>query len=140
MFYPFLTATVTLLAMILYFVLIMRVGMRRGKLNIPGTELNLPHDLAVAQRVQINTTEHLVLFLPLLWMAASLSSDGYAACVGAVWVLGRIVYAAGYTRSFAGRTPGLLINVISYLFLAGGIVWGLIQYARYTADITQPPM
>lgn len=142
MFYPFFTAIVTLVAAILYFWFIMRVALRRGKANIPGYVADLPQDLAVAQRIQINTAEHLVLFLPLLWLCASLTTDEYSAIVGGVWVLGRIIYAIGYTRAFEKRAVGFFINVIAYVFLIGGTAWGLYHYYAYVHDMIgqQPPL
>jgi glutathione S-transferase len=142
MFYPFFTSIVTLAAAILYFYFIMRVGMVRGKLKIPGYVNELPLSLATAQRIQINTTEHLVLFLPLLWLCASLTTDQYSATIGAIWVLGRIIYAIGYTKDFSKRGVGFLINVIAYLFLIGGVIWGLYHYYIYMQDVIgqQPPL
>ncbi len=57
-------------------------------------------------RVQMNTLEWLPIFLPSLWLFAIYISDAIAAAIGAVWVIGRIVYMIGYTKSVPGRGPG----------------------------------
>lgn len=140
MFYPILTAIITLIALGVYFTMFLKVAQQRTKHQIAGSDLTtpMPKDLVLAHRVQINTTEHLVLFLPLLWMAASLTTDRFAATIGAVWVIGRVLYALGYYKSFKQRWPGFVINLIAYLFLFGGIVWGIIQYYQFMA-VTTPP-
>ena len=62
-------------------------------------------------RVQMNTLEQLALFLPALWLAAVVSADLWAAALGAVWVLGRVVYARAYYADAASRGPGFLMTI-----------------------------
>jgi len=62
-------------------------------------------------RVQMNTLEQLVLFLPALWLAAAALADRWAALLGLVWVVGRLVYARGYYVAAEGRHHGFLLTV-----------------------------
>ena len=66
-------------------------------------------------RVQQNTLEQLVFFLPLLWLFSFYVSPLWAAGVGAIWLVGRIVYAWGYYQAAEKRTIGFGISFISGL-------------------------
>lgn len=80
-------------------------------------------------RVQMNTLEQIVLFLPSLWLAATVFSDRWAAVLGAIWVVGRIVYARAYAAEAGRRGPGFLMTVgpsfILLILAAFGILRGL---------------
>jgi len=68
-------------------------------------------------RVQMNTLEQTVLFLPSLWLAAAAFSDRWAALLGLVWVVGRLVYARAYYAAAEMRGPGFLMTVIPTFIL-----------------------
>jgi glutathione S-transferase len=80
-------------------------------------------------RVQMNTLEQIAVFLPALWLAAVTFSDRWAAAAGAVWVIGRLVYARGYYAQAEMRGPGFGLSVLpSFILLilaAFSIVRGL---------------
>jgi len=72
-------------------------------------------------RVQQNTLELLVCFLPALWLAAYYSSPFWAATIGMVFVVARIVYFEGYVRRPEARRLGFAFSVlpiVSLLLLA----------------------
>ncbi len=74
-------------------------------------------------RVQQNTTEQLLVFLPALWLAGWFVSDSMAAGLGLVFVLGRALYARGYWQAADKRGTGFLIGEIaSVLLLIVGLV------------------
>jgi glutathione S-transferase len=50
------------------------------------------------------------IFLAPLWIFALSLSDFGATAVGLLWLLGRVVYAAGYGRAAEKRLPGLFIQ------------------------------
>ena len=64
-----------------------------------------------ALRVQGNTVEQFVIFLPALWLAALYFQGWVPPIIGLVWCLGRIIYAFGYyggrqeRASSASRSP-----------------------------------
>jgi len=85
-----------------------------------------PEPFERALRVQQNTLEQLVFFLPCLWLAALLDNTTVASGLGLVWVGGRIAYAVGYLQAPEKRGPGFGISFLSsaallVMALAGSI-------------------
>jgi len=111
---------VTLLALLVYFWTVLRVGHARGKFDVAAPATTGAPGFERAFRVQQNTLEQMVLFLPSLWLFALLFSDLWAGVAGAVWVLGRILYVIGYTRDPAKRGAGFGIAILANLVLLGG--------------------
>jgi uncharacterized membrane protein YecN with MAPEG domain len=79
----------------------------------------------------MNTLEQLVVFLPALWIFASFISPIWAAALGAVFIVGRAVYARSYVKDPKSRSPGFAISAIPLLLLLLGIliwaVWALVK-------------
>ena len=65
-----------------------------------------PEGFERALRVQQNTLEQLVFFLPTFWMAVTLNQAGVACALGFVWIGARIAYAVGYMQAPEKRGPG----------------------------------
>ena len=55
----------------------------------------------------MNTLEWMPIFLPSLWLFAIYISDGIAAALGLVWIVGRILYMTGYSQAAEKRGTGL---------------------------------
>ena len=68
-------------------------------------------------RAQMNTLEWLPIFLPSLWLFAIYIGDGSAAAIGAVWVVGRILYVLGYAKAVEKRGPGFAIQALAAIAL-----------------------
>lgn len=69
-------------------------------------------------RVQMNTLEMLVAFLPALFLAAKYWSPVLVACVGAVYLLGRHLYWRAYVSQPNKRGTGFMLSVLPSLALA----------------------
>jgi uncharacterized membrane protein YecN with MAPEG domain len=76
-------------------------------------------------RVQMNTVEQFILFLPSLWLFAQFLSPLWAAILGAGWIVGRIIYALGYYKEAKKRGPGFGISIFCNLALLLGALWGI---------------
>jgi glutathione S-transferase len=120
-------ALITVLTLILYFVLIFNVGQARKKYGIkpPATTGNL--DFERVLRVQNNTVEQLIFFLPLLWLFSFYVNSLWAAGIGAIWLIGRVVYAWGYYQAAEKRFPGFAISSLSSLALLAGSLFGIVR-------------
>jgi uncharacterized membrane protein YecN with MAPEG domain len=123
-------AVVTLLALLVYLGVTVSAGRNRAKYKIvaPAT---IGHPMFErALRVQGNTLEHLVLFVPALWLAAMYGSWLWASAIGCLWLPARILYAVAYMRDPARRAPGFilasLVEVVLLIIAAIGIVRGLL--------------
>ena len=73
----------------------------------------------IAFRNQLNLLEHLILFMPTLWIFAVGVSDGLAAIVGRGYYIGRVLYARSYPHS---HKFGYTLTMISMLLLFTGAV------------------
>ena len=111
------TAIVTIVALLVYFYMSLQVGRARGKSGIAAPCMTGDPTLERAVRVHINTLEWLPLFLGGLWLFAIYWSECVAAGLGVVWIVGRLIYAAGYMTDPGKRSTGFLIQ-----FAAAGIL------------------
>ena len=105
-----MTAWVTIASLVMYIWTFSMVGRARGQYKVPAPLTDGPQEFLIALRVQANTVEQLVLFLPLLWMAAWYKDDQTAAVLGAIWVVGRVLYALGYYSAPSKRSAGFMIS------------------------------
>lgn len=123
---PIYTIIATLLLYPLYTWITLSVGMSRSKHNVPAPQMEGSPEFMRTLRVQLNTVERLVIFLPLLWVAGIYGNDLFAGICGFAWVLGRVLYALGYYRSELGRRNGFMINSFAEAALFLGIIYYLI--------------
>ena len=95
---PHYTAIVTLLAVLFYFFVATRVTAARGRFNVqlPATAGN--PDFELVFRVQMNTLEQLVVFVPSILLFAHYFSPYVAAGLGAIFILGRLLYFVTYVK------------------------------------------
>jgi uncharacterized membrane protein YecN with MAPEG domain len=78
-------------------------------------------------RVQYNTIEQLVIFLPALFAFAHFVSAVGAAAIGAVFIVGRALYARGYVRDPARRGPGFGLTLLANIALLLGATLGALH-------------
>lgn len=120
---PELPAIVTLAALITYQATAMAVGQARVQHKVMPPASTGPEPFERALRVQQNTLEQLVFFLPTFWLAALLGDQSWASGLGFVWVGGRIAYGIGYRQAPGKRGPGF---GISFLASAALLVMALV--------------
>jgi uncharacterized MAPEG superfamily protein len=112
-----LPALVTLLNVLLLFGVVVPVGLARGRYGIKAPATSGHPAFERAYRVQMNTLENTVMFLPLLWLAARYGFPLWAGIAGLVWIGGRIGYAVGYLRAAEKRSAGYLVGMIAWAAL-----------------------
>ena len=125
------TALVTLLALLAYFSTIMQVGRARGKTGIQAPAMTGDPLLERAVRVHYNTLEWLPVFLASLWLFAAYWNELIAAGLGIVWIVGRVIYSAGYMADPAKRSTGFMIQSLAVAALLFGAL-GKIVYSLAT--------
>ncbi len=125
------TALVTCLAVMVYFASSILVSKARVKFDVKLPAISGNPDFERVFRAQMNTLEWLPIFLPSLWLFAIYIGDAGAAALGAIWVVGRILYVLGYAKAVAKRGPGFAIQTLAtvalWLGALGAIVWQLVH-------------
>jgi len=134
-----LIALVTLLSLALFFWMGADVARARIRFGVFAPAVTGHPEFERHFRVQANTLEGLVLFLPALWVFAltidglrgSVLGDKIGAALGLVWIVGRVIYMRSYVRDPASRALGFGVQALAtVLLLMGGlvaIVWGLVK-------------
>ena len=119
-------ALVTVLALLEFQCFAFMVARARGKFGVkaPATTGHEVFDRYF--RVQMNTLEQLMLFLPSLWIFAYFVSPIWAAALGVVFVIGRAIYAVSYIRDPKTRSLGFALTALPMLLMLLGIaVWAV---------------
>jgi uncharacterized MAPEG superfamily protein len=120
-------AIVIILAVIEYLVFGFLVGRARGRYGVKGPATTGHEIFERYFRVQQNTLETLVAFIPGISLFALFVNPNWAAWIGLVYVIGRIVYFRGYVADPAKRSTGFLLSVLPIFVLLGGGLYGAIR-------------
>jgi len=116
-------ALVTCLALLVYVWTFAMVSRARGKFGISAPATTGNPDFERVLRVQMNTVEQLVLFLPALWIFSMYVSQPVGAVLGVIWVVGRVIYNLGYYSAASRRGSGFMISgIASVILLIGGLI------------------
>lgn len=107
---PHYTALVTLLVIALYFFFATRVAVAHRKFGVKLPAMTGNLDFERIARVHANTLEWIPTFLVPLWLCAITFSDVAAAALGIVWIIGRVMYFAGYRQAVEKRLPGFFVQ------------------------------
>ncbi len=124
-----LSAIVTVLAVIFVFYTGLEVGRMRGKHKIAAPAVTGNPEFERAYRVQMNTLEQFVLFLPLFWLATIYFQmlPWLPAVFGLVWIIGRWLYMQGYMAAPEKRGRGFMVAGLANLSLLIMSVVGIVQ-------------
>ncbi|MCY3794214.1 MAG: MAPEG family protein [Gammaproteobacteria bacterium] len=118
--YPGILSSVALLV---YYFTLFKSGMARGRFKVPAPSHDGPEEYVRHVRAHQNTVEHLVMFLPGLWLFAVAVDPIWAAAIGAIWPVGRLMYALGYYKAPEKRSIGLYISMPPiYIFILGSLI------------------
>lgn len=133
-----LPAVVTLLTLLLMFATVWMVGRARERYGIKAPSISGDPAFERAWRVQMNTLENAVMFIPALWLAAQYVDPLWAGIAGLVWLAGRVWYALAYLRDPTRRGPGYLVSMIAWaalvLMAAGGIGMAIMENNAVPAE------
>ncbi|MEY4763290.1 MAG: hypothetical protein RLZZ200_3147 [Pseudomonadota bacterium] len=96
------------------------VGMARAKYNCPAPATSGNEIFERTFRVQMNTLEQLVVFLPAMFLFAHSVSANWAAGLGVVYLVGRMVYSVSYVRDPKTRGLGFVMTSLPSLAMVAG--------------------
>ncbi len=68
-------------------------------------------------RVQMNTLELLVMFLPALWLGSLYVRPIWSLLLGVLYLLGRMLYLRGYIADPKKRGPGYVLSILPIVVL-----------------------
>ncbi len=124
--YP-LTALITLFIVLMLHWNAMRVGRARREYNIAAPAVSGHPVFETAYRIQMNTIEGVLTFLPTMWLTALLLQDALAAALGLSWVMARIWFALAYAREPEQRYRPLTVSMLCLALCVLAAFVGLAQ-------------
>ena len=123
-----LVILVLLLAVAEYLFFTVQVGRARGRTELKAPAVSGDDEFERYFRVQQNTIEQLMIFVPSLIATGMFLSTVFAAVVGIVFIVGRAVYYVGYTQHPDKRGMGMVITFSSnVVLLLSGLVGVLLE-------------
>lgn len=88
------------------------VGRARGRYGVKAPATT-GHDMFERYyRVQMNTLELLILFLPALWIASLYWNPVWTSLAGVVYLVGRVVFLRAYVKDPATRSLGFGLSIL----------------------------
>lgn len=119
-------AIVTVLLLIQYTAYSLLCGFARGKDTVIAPATTGDETYERAFRVQMNTLEQLIVTIPCMWICAHFFSALWAAGLGFVFMVGRLVYRQAYMRNPSSRGTGMAIGFLANVGLIVLSLWGAI--------------
>jgi glutathione S-transferase len=117
-------AIVIVLALVQYVVFGMLVGWARGKYGVKAPAVTGHEVFDRYFRVHQNTLELLVVFVPAIWLFGLYVDPTWAALLGLVYVVARVLYLRGYVADPAKREVGFTLSILPVFVLLAGALWG----------------
>ena len=125
--HPNLVSLIAVAAVVQYLVFGALVGRARGLYGVQAPAVTGDERFERQYRVQMNTLEQLVAFLPALFLAAAHWSVTAAVVGGAVYLVGRTLYALAYVREPRSRGAGFMLTFVPTVVLLIGAAVGLLR-------------
>ena len=116
-----------LLALLEFLVFGYAVGHARERYNVPAPATTGNEVFERYFRAQMNTLEQLMVFLPSIWLFARYINAWAAAALGALFIIGRVLYFRGYVQAPRSRHAGFLLSAIPNVTLLVGALIGVIR-------------
>ena len=110
---------ITVLAVFQLFVFSILVARARGRYGVQAPATSGHEMFDRYYRVQMNTIEVLMLFLPSLWVASLCSDSVWITVAGFVYLVGRMVYLFGYVSDPKQRGLGYVLSILPTMGLMG---------------------
>jgi len=122
-----LIAIVTALSLLEFIAFAMLVGWARGKFGVAAPATTGHPVFERYYRVQMNTLELLVVFIPALWLFGRYVSEPWAAGLGGVFIVGRLLYLLGYVKDPKKRELGFGLSFLPVVVLLLGGLYGAVR-------------
>src|SRR6202030_4164571 len=111
------------LALVEFFLFGVAVSRARARYNIPAPATSGHEVFERYFRVQMNTLEQLVVFVPAILLFGAYVQPLIAAALGLVCVIGRWLYFRGYVKDPKKREMGFILSAVpNVILLLGGLI------------------
>lgn len=125
------TGIIIIIALFEFFAFGFAVARARIRYNCPAPATTGNEMFERYYRVQMNTLEQLVVFIPATVLFAWVFDPRWAAALGTVWIIGRLVYFRSYVRDPRSRALGFALTAIPSLSMLAmalaRLAWQLIR-------------
>jgi len=117
------------LALLQFVFFVLRVGAARGKYQVPAPATSGHEVFERYFRVQMNTLEQLVVFVPSILLFGTYIHAVWAAGIGVVYLIGRFLYYFGYVADPKKRALGFALTFLpTMVLLLGGLGGAVYRY------------
>jgi glutathione S-transferase len=118
---------VTALALLQFLVFGFKVGKSRGRYGVKAPAVSGNEIFERYFRVQQNTLEQLIVFLPGLYLFSHYHNPLVAAVLGVLYLIGRELYAFTYVKDPAKREIGYALTFLPTAILVLGGLFGAVH-------------
>jgi len=118
---------VTALALLQFVVFGFKVGRARARYGVKAPAVTGNETFERYFRVQQNTLEQLIVFLPGLYLFSNYFRPQVAAVLGAIYLIGREIYAFTYVKDPAKRDIGFGMTFLPTVILVVGGLFGAVR-------------
>jgi uncharacterized membrane protein YecN with MAPEG domain len=119
---------VTVLALLQFIVFGYKVGRCRGRYGVKAPAVTGNEIFERYFRVQQNTLEQLIAFLPGIYLFSHYLSPLVAAVLGLLYLIGRELYAFAYVKDPAKREIGYALTFLPTVVLLLGGLFGAVRH------------
>ena len=113
-------------ALVEFFLFGLAVASARARYHIPAPATTGNEVFERYLRVQMNTLEQLIIFVPSVLLFARYVNVYVAAALGVVFLIGRALYFQGYVKAPQARHIGFILTAVPNLALLIGAIIGAI--------------
>jgi uncharacterized membrane protein YecN with MAPEG domain len=122
---PVATSFVACMALLFMFALTVVAARARGRYGVKAPATAGHPEFEKRFRVQQNTLEQIVVFLPSLLLFGTFVDSRIGAAIGLIWIAGRAHYAWSYIRDPEKRGPGMAVTLLATAVLLIGAAVGI---------------
>ncbi|MDB6089273.1 MAG: hypothetical protein JWN85_2057 [Gammaproteobacteria bacterium] len=120
------------LALVQFLYFLLAVGKARETYKVPAPATTGNEVFERYFRVQMNTLELLVIFVPSILLFGQYIGAYIAAALGAVYIIGRFIYFSSYIKEPKSRSLGYGLSALPVVVLLVGALIGAIRAAILT--------
>jgi glutathione S-transferase len=120
------------LALIEFLAFALAVAGARGRYKVAAPAVTGNEVFERYLRVQMNTLEQLVVFIPSILLFGLYMSPYIAAGLGVIFLIGRLVYFFTYVKDPKSRELGFGLTIGPNAILLGGAIVGAVRAALHT--------